>query len=82
MTLDQIAAINAAVGFAGLAVFQLLLAMGLPLGGAAWGGKYIRLPNKLRIASLISMGVLVLASLIVLEKSGWIKILNSPIRRL
>ena len=40
----KIAAGIAAVGFAGMTVFQLLLALGAPIGHMAWGGKYKKLP--------------------------------------
>jgi len=33
-------AIAAAVGFVGIAVFQIALAAGAPLGHAAWGGSH------------------------------------------
>ena len=46
----------ATVGFAGLAVFQLLLAAGAPLGEAAWGGTTEgQLSTGLRVGSAISI---------------------------
>ena len=74
----QIAAWIATIGFAAMVCFQLLLALGLPLGRAAWRGKYTRLPTRLRIASLLSIGVYVYASICVLEKGGVASILESP----
>lgn len=38
-----------------LAGFQLLLALGFPLGAFAWGGKFITLPRNLRIGSAVSV---------------------------
>jgi hypothetical protein len=38
-----------------LAIFQLLLALGLPLGRAAWGGQHEVLPVSLRIGSLVAI---------------------------
>jgi len=76
MPITQISAIVATVVFIGMGVFQLLLATGFPLGKAAWGGKYSKLPMKLRVASLISMGVFIFAALIVLEKTGFISIFD------
>jgi len=73
-----IAAWIATIGFAAMMCFQLLLALGLPLGRAAWRGKYTRLPTRLRIASLLSIGVYVYATICVLEKGGVVSILNSP----
>jgi hypothetical protein len=62
----------AAVGLLGLAVFQAALALGVPLGSAAWGGAYEgQLPMALRIASGVAVGVYVLAALIVLGRAGF-----------
>jgi len=36
------AAVAAAVGFLVIAAFQLALALGAPLGRAAWGGTHVR----------------------------------------
>lgn len=47
-------AIVASVGFTGLFVFQVLLAAGLPLGRAAFGGTSATLSSELRIASAVS----------------------------
>ena len=65
------AAIGAAIGFIGIAAFQLALAVGAPLGSAAWGGTYDHLPAGLRIASALAVGVWVLAALIVLQRVGF-----------
>ena len=54
--LNRVAAWVAAVGCVGLAGFQLLLALGAPLGRMAWGGKHARLPTALRLASLLGDG--------------------------
>jgi hypothetical protein len=52
-----LAAVVVCVLLAGLAVFQLLLAAGRPLGRFAWGGQHEVLPRGLRIASAISVVV-------------------------
>jgi hypothetical protein len=57
--------------------FQLLLVSGFPYGQAAWGGKYIKLPSRLRIASLFSAGVFVVASLFVLERADILSVFNN-----
>jgi hypothetical protein len=45
----------AAAGFAAIAVFELLLAAGAPMGSAAWGGAHPgRLPSELRVASALA----------------------------
>ena len=58
-------------------MFQILLALGAPLGKMAWGGKYSILPLQLRIGSLISAGLLILAIFIFLEKAKLLYIFNS-----
>ena len=50
----KLAASIAAAIFAGLMLFQILLALGYPLGEAAWGGYYTELPAGMRIASALS----------------------------
>ena len=65
------AATAAAVGLLGIALFQLALAAGAPLGRAAWGGTHGgRLPTALRIASGAAVIVWALAALMVLSRSG------------
>lgn len=65
------AAMVAATGFVVVAGFQLLLALGVPWGRAAWGGGQATLPPELRVASSISMAVFVGAALIVLGRAGY-----------
>lgn len=65
------AAVAAATGFLVIASFQVALALGAPLGRAAWGGTYTQLPMELRIASAFAVGVWVLAALIVLGRVGF-----------
>jgi hypothetical protein len=64
------AAVAAAVGFIVIAAFQVALALGAPLGRAAWGGTHSQLPVGLRIASALAVGFWVLAALIVLGRAG------------
>ena len=71
------AAVLACVIFVILAVLQVLLIAGLPLGNFAWGGAHKVLPNKLRIGSAASIGLYVLFAVIILEKSGLITIINN-----
>ncbi len=75
----QIAAVVASVGFLGMMCFQILLALGFPLGQASWGGKYTgKLPPRLRIASLFSALIFIIASLFVLEKADMFSVFNNP----
>jgi hypothetical protein len=53
-----------------LICFQILLAAGLPLGRAAWGGEYRVLPASLRWGSLLAVGILGLAGWMVLARAG------------
>jgi hypothetical protein len=66
------AAITATVGFAGLAVFQLLLAAGAPFGEAAWGGTTEgQLSTGLRVGSAISIVVYAVAAAVILRRTGF-----------
>jgi hypothetical protein len=70
LTEMRLVAILAAIGFLAIAAFQVALALGAPLGRAAWGGAHERLPGRLRIGSAIAVVVWVLAALIVLARGG------------
>ena len=69
-SLVRVAAIAAATGLSGTAVFQGLLALGVPWGRAAWGGAHARVPDRLRVASALSAGVLLIAAIAVLGRAG------------
>ncbi len=64
------ASVIAAGGFVVVAGFQLLLALGVPMGRAAWGGGQATLSPELRVASAISMAIFVGAATIVLGRAG------------
>lgn len=61
-----------------LSLFQVFLAAGAPLGGAAWGGAYRVLPAELRWGSFASALLSGLALLLVLEKLGALRLLKRP----
>ena len=67
---------SAAVFWAGLAalvwlvLFQLLLALGLPLGRMAWGGGARVLSRPRRIASLVSAFVILFFALVLGQAGG------------
>jgi hypothetical protein len=65
------AAILAAIGFLGIAAFQVALVLGAPLGHAAWGGQHRRLPSHLRVGSAIAVVVWLVATSIVLGHAGF-----------
>lgn len=64
------AAIAAAIGFLIIAVFQAALALGAPLGRAAWGGAVATLPTRLRRASAVSAVIWVIAAVVILGRVG------------
>jgi hypothetical protein len=70
MTTTKIAAIVSIVVLALLMCFQVFLALGLPLGKAAWGGEHRILPVNLRWSSLAAVFILGLASWMVLARAG------------
>lgn len=65
-------ALGAATGFAGLAVYQFLLAAGAPLGAAAWGGGTEgQLPTSLRVGSAVTVLVYAGAAGVTLRRAGF-----------
>ena len=58
-----------------LALFQLLLIMGLPLGRFAWGGQNEVLPARLRAGSAVSIVVYSTFATIALDRAGLIRAL-------
>ena len=66
----RVAAVVAAIGFAGIAIFQLALAAGAPWGYAAWGGANARLSTAQRSASAAAVVFYAAAALIVLGRAG------------
>jgi hypothetical protein len=56
---------------AGIALFQIILALGAPLGEFTLGGKYPgRLPGKLRVAALFQIVILSIFTMMVASKAG------------
>ncbi|MGM0928271.1 MAG: hypothetical protein ACQEXN_00990 [Actinomycetota bacterium] len=64
-----VAAIAACCVLALLAVFQILLAAGLPLGRFAWGGSHRVLPAKFRIGSAVSVVLYAFFGIIILDRA-------------
>jgi hypothetical protein len=64
------AAILVAAGLVAIAAFQLALAFGAPLGRAAWGGNYERLPRQLRVSSAVAVVIWLLGASIVLARAN------------
>ena len=74
----QIASVVAAIGFFGIMCLHVLLALGLPFGQVAWGGKYKKLPLGFRLASFFSAVIMAFAAILVLEKATIFSVLNTP----
>ncbi len=77
-SLTGAAAALAAVGFVGMMGFQLLLALGVPLGRLAWGGEWEVLPPGLRVGSLVSALIFLGATVVVLERAEIIRGFGKP----
>jgi len=69
-SLTQSIAIVGTIGMAGMSIFQILLAVGMPLGHAAFGEENRVLPRKLRLASAISVVLFVAVFYIILARGG------------
>jgi hypothetical protein len=57
-------------GFLWLALFQTLLAAGVPIGHMAWGGADRRLPRLKRMGSLAVIPFALLGAIVVAQASG------------
>jgi hypothetical protein len=78
MSTAMLASILAAFVLSLVAIFQILLALALPFGRAAWGGTHRVLPPRLRIASALSAVPLGLGAWIVLARTGVVAIPWQP----
>jgi hypothetical protein len=59
--------------FAGLALFQIALALGAPWGRLAWGGAHEGvLPDRLRLASLAALVPILAGLAAALRAGGWL----------
>ena len=65
-----LAATLAAAGFLVIAAFQLLLALGAPLGRAAYGGRSAVLSPGLRRTSAVAVVIWVFAAVVILGAGG------------
>lgn len=61
-----------------LALFQLSLALGAPLGRFAWGGQHRVLPARLRIGSAVSILIYALIGVIAWDRVGAIDVFGEP----
>lgn len=70
--MTDILAIISCVTLGALAIFQVTLILGAPIGKFAWGGKHTVLPMNLRIGSIISIFLYAVIAVIILSKAGLI----------
>ena len=68
--METTAAVAACLVLGALAVFQVALALGAPLGRFAWGGQHEVLPTRLRIGSLVSVAIYAAIGAILLARAG------------
>lgn len=61
-----------------LAIFQVLLIIGLPLGRFAWGGQNDVLPARLRVGSAISILIYAAFAAVALARYGLAAFLPAP----
>lgn len=65
--------------FACLAIFQIALVAGAPIGRFAWGGKNRILPMGLRVGSVIAVLLYVLFAAVLLTKAGVATLIDSEV---
>ena len=70
-----IAAVVASIVLVGLAVFQVALIAGAPIGRFAWGGQHDVLPTKLRVGSVVSIVLYALFVIVLLDRARVIDVL-------
>lgn len=75
---NSIAAVSACVLLAALAVFQLALIAGAPIGRFAWGGQNQVLPPRLRVGSVVSIVLYAVFAMIVLDRAAVIDVVPDP----
>lgn len=73
--MSAIAAVAFTAVMVALAVFQLALIAGAPLGHLAWGGQDRVLPSGKRVGSVVSIALYALFSVVVLQRAGLIDLL-------
>ena len=77
--METLAAVLALVVLALLAVFQLSLALGAPLGRLAWGGQHRVLPNRLRAGSAASIALYAVFAMVIADRAGLTDVLPDTI---
>jgi hypothetical protein len=72
------AAVIVVAGLILITAFQLALALGAPLGRAAWGGTNDRLPTRLRQSSAVAVVIWLVAAAIVLARADYLTLPGPP----
>ncbi|MEJ1156394.1 hypothetical protein [Microbacterium marmarense] len=62
-----------------LALFQLALIFGAPLGAFAWGGQHRVLPTRLRIGSAVSIVIYALIVVVAWDRVGAVDIFDESV---
>ncbi len=73
------AAIALTVILALLAVFQLALVLGAPLGHFAWGGAHRVLPPRLRVGSAVSIVIYAIIVALALDRVGLVDVVPDAV---
>lgn len=73
------AALIFAALLAGLAVLQVVVAAGAPLGRFVWGGQHEVLPRNLRIGSVVAIGLYVVFIAVIWNRAGLVDVLPKSI---
>ncbi len=79
--MTQIALVAALVVLGALAVGQVLLAAGAPLGRFAWGGAHDVLPRRLRVGSIVAVVLYGVFALLLLHRAGAVDLLPDAVAR-
>jgi hypothetical protein len=74
MVTVTVAAVLACLVLGALAVFQVLLVLGAPLGRFAWGGQHRVLPTPLRAGSVVSIVIYALLATVVLARADLVSL--------
>lgn len=77
MNYAELFAVFATIILSLLAIFQIALVAGAPLGNYAWGGAHKKLPKKLRISSLLSILLYAIFIIFILSKAGLIQVIQN-----
>lgn len=75
----SVALVAALALLSGLAVMQVLLIMGAPLGSIAWGGRHRVLPGRLRIAAGTALILYAAFAALLLSRAGLLPGGTSPV---